>query len=345
MRYSLISRFRGAVVGAVIGETLPIKNVKQEKELAFQTQASLNVMKFASKSLIAQGKLDLEDCLRIKPVNHILNPLNSNTSSNVNIDLNEQPLLTTIFATLPVALFFHENSLKLKQNISDVVQAYSDDLAIRDITLAVGYAIAKSLTENLKPATLIPQIVDFLGNTPTDTPQQLFKIHHLLEQGASLEQVNIELSKVSKAEQPHKNSPHQYTASQLVAVAFYCFLVTLEDFRLSILLAHSNTDFTTIGTITGALSGAYNSTAGIPIAWQVRCSEQKSTTLHSNMGTQMVKLADGLLAVWSGVYDIEQQTNGTNEIGNSTLSNQRLPLLETDSHWQVSASPRVIKCR
>ncbi|BAZ41667.1 hypothetical protein NIES4101_76340 [Calothrix sp. NIES-4101] len=342
MRYSLISRFRGTVVGAVIGETLPIKNAKQEKELSFQTQTALNVMNFASTSLITQGKLNLEDWLRIKPGNHILNQLNSNKSSNLNIDFNEQPLLTAIFATLPIALFFHENSLKLKQNISDVVQAYSDDLAIRDSTLAVSYAIAKSLTENLKPATLIPQIVDFLGNTPTDTPQQLLKIHHLLEQGASLEQVNIELS---KAEQQQKNSSHQYTPSQLVAVAFYCFLVTLEDFRLSVLLARSDTDFTTIGTITGALSGAYNSTAGIPIAWQVRYSQQNRTNLHSNIGMQMVELADGLLAVWSGVYDIEQQTNATNKTGNSTLSNQRLPLLETDSHWQVSASPRVIKCR
>ncbi|PAX60048.1 hypothetical protein [Brunnivagina elsteri] len=348
MHHSLISKFRGTLFGALIAGTLPLKDVKQITYSALLTQEAIDGLVFSSKSLIYQGKFVLGDWLLKKQANPSLDRTNLNQT-------NEQLLVTTFFATLPIALFCHENLLKLKQNITDVVRLYSDDSGIRDTNLAVGYAIAKSLTGTMNPTALIPQIVNFLGDTSSNTPQQLLKVDDLLRQGANLEQVSSELSQLelsqlelSKTGLDKKNSSNQSISSQVIAEAFYCFLATMEDFRLSILLSHRQSDpsLRAISPITGALSGAYNSTVGIPLAWQIRYSQQKSAKLHSNTYLQMVKLADELLAVWSGVYNnIDNQASGTNKIGDFTFHSNRLPLLKPDSHLQVFTSTHVNKLR
>jgi len=352
LHHSLISKFRGTLFGALIAGTLPLKDVKQITDSALLTQEAIDGLVFSSKSLISQGKFDLGDWLLKKQANPSLDQTNLN-QTNLN-QANEQLLLTTFFATLPIALFCHENPLKLKQNITDVVRLYSDDSGIRDTNLAVGYAIAKSLTGTINPTTLIPQIVNFLGDTSSNTPQQLLKVDDLLRQGANLEQVSSELSQLelsqlelSKTGLDKKNSSNQNVSSQVIAEAFYCFLATMEDFRSSILLSHrqSNPSLRAISPITGALSGAYNSTVGIPLAWQIRYSQQKSAKLHSNTYLQMVKLADELLAVWSGVYNIDNQASETNKTGDFTFHSNRLPLLKPDSHLQVFTSTHVNKLR
>jgi hypothetical protein len=349
LRYSLISRFRGTLFGALIAGTLPLKGkeVKSITDSPLLTQEVINELTFGSKSLISQGKFALGDWLLRKPVNPVLAQTNLN---QVNLSQrDEQVLLTTFFATLPIVLFCHENPLKLKQNITDVVRLYSDDSTILDSNLAVGYAIAKSLREVMNPTTLIPQIVDFLGDTSSNTSQQLLKVDDLLKQGANLQQASSELSKLefSQAGLDKQNISKQNVSSKIIAEAFYCFLATLEDFNLSILLSHkqSNLSPSAISPITGALSGAYNSTVGIPIAWQTRYSQQNSAKLHSNTYLQMVKLADELLAVWSGVYNIDNQTSETNKTGDFTFQINRLPLLEPDSHLHVFASSPVNKLR
>jgi hypothetical protein len=349
LRYSLISRFRGTLFGALIAGTLPLKGkeVKSITDSPLLTQEVINELTFGSKSLISQGKFALGDWLLRKPVNPVLAQTNLN---QVNLSQrDEQVLLTTFFATLPIVLFCHENPLKLKQNITDVVRLYSDDSTILDSNLAVGYAIAKSLREVMNPTTLIPQIVDFLGDTSSNTSQQLLKVDDLLKQGANLQQASSELSKLefSQAGLDKQNISKQNVSSKIIAEAFYCFLATLEDFNLSILLSHkqSNLSPSAISPITGALSGAYNSTVGIPIAWQTRYSQQNSAKLHSNTYLQMVKLADELLAVWSGVYNIDNQTSETNKTGDFTFQINRLLLLEPDSHLQVFASSPVNKLR
>ncbi|NJL61644.1 MAG: ADP-ribosylglycohydrolase family protein [Methylacidiphilales bacterium] len=342
MRYSLISRFRGTLFGALIAGTLPIKDVNSPINSPLLTQEVIDDLEFSGKNLISQGKLNLGDWLLKKKAN---SDLNRASLGQINLNqANEQLLLATFFATLPIALFFHENPLKLKQNITDVARLYSDDFGIRDSNLAIGYAIAKSLTETLNSTALIPQIVDFLGDTSSNVPQHLLKVHHLLGEGTSFQQVKAELSKLGLDRQ---NTFSQNSSSKLIAEAFYCFLATLEDFHLSILLSHKQADpsFRAISPITGALSGAYNSTVGIPIGWQTRYLQQKSAKLHSNTSLQMVKLADELLAVWSGVYNIDNQASKTNKTGDSTFHSHRLSLLEPDFCLRVSASPRVNKQR
>ncbi|MBE9050582.1 ADP-ribosylglycohydrolase family protein [Nostocales cyanobacterium LEGE 11386] len=319
MRYSLINRFRGTLVGALLGEMLA-KDADKHSQIGSEVD---KIAVLGTKSLIELGKLDLD------------NWLERHHQKSPHLDITEKVSPKVIIATLPVALFFHENTIQLRQNLLHVLQIWEYDPMVRDGTLAVGYAIAQSLTEQLQPQTLIPEIIAFIGETPTLLPQQLLKVYELLNQGAGLETAQAELSK-------------EQESIYAVAMAFYCFLSTLEDFRLAVSRAtykeqawRQETGFLqiqTISAITGALSGAYNSTVGIPVKWQVLLSSANLTAGELANFSQMLELADALVAVWSGVYDVALHPGKFPEKGCVRFDEQAAQLC-------VFAAPRVIRSR
>lgn len=206
-----------------------------------------------------------------------------------------------IIATVPVALFFHEDEEKLRQNLQQVADVWQDDSVLKDGTLAIGYAIALALKEKLDPSTLIPETLKYLD---VDTPlvQQLAQVQALLAEGAGLEMVLRSL--IGRQVTPHPNTP--------IALAFYCFLSTLEDLRLSVVRAARCPQPQITSAIAGALSGAYNSIGGIPVGWRLALGKEKEensplTKLWGvNSEAELLRLAARLLAAWSGVYDAEK---------------------------------------
>ena len=275
MRYSLRSQFSGTILGAIVGRSLSLDHGQQYQNVeTFQTRPlqGLEMMTLGSKSLINLGRFDLSDWRK----------LNNQEFQNVDT-LNIFPEI--ILATLPIALFFHENTIKLRENLLLSLQLWQDNPFIRDGVLAVGYAIAQSLTQKLSKTNLIAQTISFIGETSTNLPDQLIKVTYLLESKAGLEKAQTELM-------------NQEKQSNAIAMAFYCFLDTLEDFRLSVLRATQiEGNLVGINTITGALSGAYNSTTSIPVNWQISMVQVNSA--------HVLELAESLLSVWSGVYDFE----------------------------------------
>ncbi|MCV3213073.1 ADP-ribosylglycohydrolase family protein [Plectonema radiosum NIES-515] len=296
MRYSLESRFRGTIIGAFLGD---LASGSQEQPKNWHEIALLG-----AASLITTSQLNLDDWNQRQE------------SEFPDLDTSSCVCLKAIIATLPVALFYFDNTVKLRQNLICAIAIWDRDLVVRDGTLAVGYAIAQSLTEKLDRKTLIPQTIDFIGETSTSLPQALLKVNNLLIQGAGLERVQGSLSREEKL-------------SKAVAMAFYCFMSTLEDFRLSILRATDNNDALHTGAITGALSGAYNSLTSIPVSWQMKLSPPNSGTSRQSNRKQMIELADALVAVWSGAYDLTPYSKDLQQEG--TLC--------------VSAAPRVIRLR
>lgn len=213
-----------------------------------------------------------------------------------------------------------------------VLKIWDDDPVVRDGTLAVGYAIALALNEKLDPLTLIPQTISFLEETPTSIPKKLLRIQDLLAQGAGLERVQAEFAGKEKL-------------SNTIAIAFYCFLSTLEDFRLAVLRATKKGDsklqdatdlMSHTGAITAALSGAHNTTAGIPLNWRLLL-EKNSPVSELTSFDEMLELADALVAVWSGLYNnVRLDPKELTEQGCALSS---LALLS------VYAAPRVIRLR
>ncbi len=272
MRYSLISRFRGTLLGAFLGENLDICDNQQTQY--FRDWEEISV--FGTESLITLSRLDLADWLQRQQ------------QASLHLPITETDEYKIILATLPVILYYHENKVKLRQNLLSVLQLWQKNPFIIDSVLSIGYAIAQSLTEQLHPITLIPEIITFIGETSTSIPQQLLKVNKLLTEGAGLERVQTELG---RGEKPQST----------IAMSFYYFLSTLEDFSLAVLRSRSHPDYPAITAVTGALSGAYNSTVGIPINWQVLFSLNFSTWRQSNF-YQLLELTDELASVWSGTY-------------------------------------------
>ncbi|MBD2531535.1 ADP-ribosylglycohydrolase family protein [Nostoc flagelliforme FACHB-838] len=316
MRHSPINRFKGTLLGAFLGGSLASGG-----EIQFQSCLDLGKMTVLGiQSFIALGKLDLDDWIKRQQEESPYFAATDDISISIKI----------IIATLPVILFFHESPIKLQQNLLRVLKIWEDDPVVRDGTLAVGYAIALALTEKLNPLTLIPQTITFLGETPTSIPKKLLRIQNLLEQGAGLSTAQAEFAKEEKL-------------SNTIAMAFYCFLSTLEDFRLAVLRATYNDNSQVqngtslisqaTGAITGALSGAYNGISGIPVNWQVLLLQKNSPEWGLTTFSQMLELTDGFVAVWSGVYNVTLNPKEFTEEGC-----EEAPL-------SVYAAPRVIRSR
>ncbi|HEY9691908.1 MAG TPA: ADP-ribosylglycohydrolase family protein [Oculatellaceae cyanobacterium] len=285
MKYSLLNRFRGALLGSVLGEMkgsqyldqnrLKLPQVKLSEEIATNIEVNIQLPRnylavSCAQSLIRCGRFDLEDL--VKHHSYM-------ASKNMSASCSEAAI-----ATLPVALFFHEHEVILQQKLTLAASTLMRDCDSSLGVLAVGYAIAQALTEKLHPLSLIPQVLTYLDDPQTPLAQQLAIVQSQLAQGAGLEQVVNQLC---------RNGNHSITP---IALAFYCFLSTPQDFRLSLLRAlRTNCHPPTTAALTGALSGAYNSLLGIPLGWRIACNR--------NNKLEVIQLAERLLAVWSGVYD------------------------------------------
>jgi len=236
-----------------------------------------------SDSLIHGGRLDLEDwvlqCERTQPSLVLLKTTASGSEAAV--------------AMLPFALFFHDDRIKLRQQLQKAASIWLHDTEALDGVLAVAFAIALALTEKLDVASLIPRTVDYLETSQTPLVQLLEEVQTLLEQGAGLDKTLTQLRR--NAQLRGEKLSRSYVS---IALAFYCFLSTPEDFRLCVTrAARTGSHSQVTAAIAGALAGAYNSIIGISIGWRLAANQ-------IGTGVQRLQQADRLLAVWSGFYDL-----------------------------------------
>jgi hypothetical protein len=280
MRYSIYSRFRGTLLGIATGEMLAPskgeKNFLDGKCNSCQTSL-LDLVMGGIKTLIAQGSFNPAAWRNVMARDGKLSPA--------------APLL----ATLPIALFYHENELKLRQNLQLALVAMErDEPESRDGALALGYAIATALQAKSTPIELISQTIAFVGASSTATAAKLIQVKTLLSERAGLARAIAELGK-----------PHQ--PSSQIALAFFCCLSTPTDVRLTIQRAAKiNTQYSSTSAIAGALSGAYNGMASIPAILAL--------TAGVTNQTEMLRLCDALVAVWSGVYEQSDRATAANQI-------------------------------
>jgi hypothetical protein len=300
MRYSLTSRIQGTLIGGLLGQLLA---TTKDEEPFLSTAAVQGI-----KMLIARGSFEKQEWNKFQ---------SSTWNSELTADL---ILLNSICTALPIALFFHENHLKLRQNLLLTIQ--SDNPLVRDAVLAVCYLIAQSLNGKINPNTLIWEINFFIGETTTDLPIKLQQVNNHQAENGGYSELQNHLDK-------------ENSISNIIASAFYCFLNTKEDFRVTCLQAIKNQHNSKVcGAIAGAISGAYNSMAGIPVTWHLGLDEAKLAQWGLTSFSQMVKLADALVAVWSGAYDVLPESIEAKEVDRDLIS----PL-------EAIAAPYIIRLR
>lgn len=300
MRYPLVNRFRGAFLGGFIGEILALNSAEKSTKKSNDCIWWYELIASSAQSLIRLGRFDFD---------HWGTQVRKKWD---NCDSSKSILDAAIIATLPVTLFLHDNKVQLRNNLIETLDIWDNDPEIRDSVLAVSYVVAQSLNEKVCWKTLLPQTVDFIGDPSTKLSKKLFKIDNSINY------------KVLSRNAPIF-SEREITPTTTIELAFYYFISSPEDFRLCVSRADRN-PYLGVETISGILSGTYNSTSGIPANWQVGQSNLNIAPSLFTSCSQMLELADALVAVWSGVYEL--------------TSNSRT--LEEKS---VIAAPGVIWCR
>ncbi len=271
-----------------------------------------------AQSLIRRGSLDLQDW-RNTWESFIKSEFCNSQSKDFSTILNPSECA---IAALPAVIFFHENRAKLREKLLLATEV-GENLNTSECqtgALAVGYPIARAIKERLNPATAISQTITYL-KTENALTELLSHVQVLLERGADLETVATQLYKTAKI--LGENSDDRATKAQAnamvnpanfmpIALAFYCFLSTPEDWRLSVVrAARCGIAGQLTCALTGALSGAYNGIAAIPVEWRqalsvagvgARSTEgRESSFWGADRDGKIVELATQLFAVWAGV--------------------------------------------
>jgi ADP-ribosylglycohydrolase len=177
-------------------------------------------------------------------------------------------------------------------------------------------AIAEILTQNPELDQLIPNLLKLLP-TESALTAKLEQVQTLLQQKASLETAVHQLTQTSKlsyspqATVPNHFDPENWTA---LALGFYCFLSTPEDYSLTVLRSLQTRYHPEItAAISGALSGAYQGYIAIPVKWRLEFQypsiwplthpeiENNPVKPNPTQG-ELLQLSQGLFALWSGVY-------------------------------------------
>lgn len=232
-----------------------------------------------------------------------------------------------ILSLLPLIIFFaSEQNLNLKitaeYNLKSA-KLIPNGLASPDILL---WCYLLNTVLNSKSALTV-NVLDLAG---VIQDQQLLKsplgeklilVSQGVKQGISLSSL-IEILAV-------KNNP-QATA---IALSWYCFITTPQDFNLSIQRAALGSPSLAWLTtaLTGTLSGAYNGMAKVSRAWRTNQEQQKNEDLESRLFQKLFKS-------WLGVYAVE----GNYAVYNSKLDAIALPKLIQPRQTLniISQSPR-----
>lgn len=368
MRHSLLSKFQGALLGAAVGDCLGVQYQNQLLGMRVQTENWQPILKLTkhqqlslagtmfglssangkhsnsktpsecgrlavagAQSLIRCSTLDLKDwrdTWEAFTKFELYNPRSTEFQTILN------PSEAAV-AALPAAMFFHENTAKLREKLLLATEVWHHQTA-REWqmgVLATGYPIARALKEKLNPATAIAQTIAYV-ETDNALTEMLSQVQILLEQGADLEKAATQLWKTAKmlgentGDRDNKlpiNATVNPANLMPIALAFYCFLSTPEDLRLSVMrAARCGIAGQLTCALTGALSGAYNGAAAIPVEWRQTLSiasvgsgatEGRESSLWGAEGDgKIVELATKLFAVWAGVYSPEEGSESSAQV-------------------------------
>ena len=281
MKHSLLSRFRGLLLGAVLGEAcfrhpwpMAARSVLGQKlpfgDLPLASVCLSHTIATSTTTLIQQ---------QLNPTAKSLTPSPATTESEM------------LVALLPVILYFHEKNSRLQQQIQQhLPTAASPELEVA--AMVVAEAIAQILQEKCSPNTFIPQLLAAISLPETSLTRQLELVQDLIQARASLLRTVQALMLA--------DAPDKIDVGRAIALAFYCWLSTPESWLLSLQRVQRIPNQTPLITVmTGAFSGAYNGQFRVLSPWQQQHLFAYWEDSFPSQ-TQIVSLADQLMAVWSG---------------------------------------------
>ena len=324
MRYSLLSRFQGTFWAAALGHELGAYRRSQQAIAKSRTDGSEQAAWLAASLTNWHPGLGRESAsfsqpslggrMAIRCARALVNPGGwheralaaiggelaiSEAETGVATGIRSGDVLSETIAaeltiaTLPLALFFHDDQNRQQQRLLQTVKLWHCSPDVEAGLLAVGYAIAQALQDCLEPQLLLSQIITYLKQSTASQSTPLPALIGTLEQTQTLVKQGAGLYTAINQIQVK-----QQMGNEAIALAFYCFLSTPDDLRLALLRAtRCGEAAPVIAALTGALGGAYQGIGGLPLAWLATDSH-----LWGIADTALHELAADLFAAWSGVY-------------------------------------------
>ena len=281
MNYSLVSRFKGGLIGALLGENLA--SLQGSINLSsHQPSYPLQIAMAATKSTIDCSRLDLKSWL-ITLGNSQVGCLQKRNTANSS---------QTAIASLPLAIFCYENLTDLNKNLQLAIDLWQHPEGGAENVLIWGYAIKIILQDQVNINHLIKQITAIMAGKQLSMPKILPEIDSYIQHKSPIAEV---------ANYLHRNCNPHFGA---IAQALYCFMTVPDDFDLCLKRTlQSNYQTRLTATLVGSLSGLYNSYTNIPWPWRVQVKQ-------SALGKEMERLSESLFALWSGCYQTELRDHG-----------------------------------
>lgn len=288
MRSSLTSRFRGALLGAALGEVLGNNVQWRGQKLRSPDWFSVDRWGFSSVETADQSWVQL--ALKVAQALTLNHRWQADALPQSFPDSPQQAGLA--IATLPLALYYHEDITQLRSHFSALFPSDHGILETRLGVEAIAFTLSLSLHEQLLPALLIEQLLSEL-DLAIDLlfTQQLTQVQNFLL-NASCSAIAISQLRVLP---PGK--------TLAIAIALYCFLSTPADPRLSILKAARLGYLPPLTcALVGALSGCYNGLEGLPLHWRRSLYPALPKNRLGGLTERSPEaVADQLLLSWSGV--------------------------------------------
>lgn len=282
MHHNTYDRFGGSWWGGIIGQTI----VNQADAL---TQSWVLERRQIAEMLLSEklNRTNLASFLASQSADSRLNEVNNEKYHSNLLSLLPSIILQTDEPNLYLRLM---PDLKSGQANSNIVSNQN--------ILIWGYLLTTVLnhqTHLWEQALSIEEI--FNRNRMLKSPliEKLSIVLQGIKSGSSLQQITEQLS-----------SKDQFQATA-IALAWYCFVTTPHDFKLSVQRAarvDSKLAWLTI-TLTSTLSGAYNGMTVILDNWRTDIEQNQSWQLENHL---LLKL----LRFWLGVYDVEQNYGAYN---------------------------------
>jgi hypothetical protein len=290
MKYSLLSRFQGCLEGMAIADQFSQWMYQGGQTMEFPAQqGGLRPSPWVEQAIqVSEAFIQSNGGTFLWGLDATPKLLTGDNGS------------TLAIATLPIALFFHDDLSLQQQQLRQTVQGWGGTPAGEDWVALWGYAIAQALNQQLVPDQLIARLRAYLKTTEPNLTQRsptilsaLELLENLLQQGTTSEIATVKIAALLPQE------------AQAIALALYCFLSTPDWWHLAVTHAARLSPTSPVTcTLTASLSGAYNSHSSLPLGWKVN-SPQIVAALPSLKGSPVTwaKLAACLLATWSGMAD------------------------------------------
>ncbi|HIK15293.1 MAG TPA: hypothetical protein IGS53_08425 [Leptolyngbyaceae cyanobacterium M33_DOE_097] len=297
MQHSIVSRFEGALLGAVLGEVLgyyALTKAGQPREINrwFPGLSSTQAIppSAIAPTLLANG-------------NRLIQQSGQITQIEPPKQRDNAAILT--LTNLPIVLLHHASDWQLEQQLSQLIESWQIPTVTGKAWLEMSQAIARVLRENCPTAEWLLNLTAALGLPKLEPETTLQGVNSTAEatQSRSLTALGGLHDLPKRVQQLIPDSQAEGATAVLLALVY--FLRTPTNLPASLLAAaYAPSIPQLVCPLVGTFAGAMGGRASIPLMWSIHLEK---TPLLGLYRADIHNLAQALFRSWAGVLSDDVQ--------------------------------------